>query len=326
MGNRLKKMNLSALNGWILANYSLANIRHSKYVSSRVTACSSDWELAINERINSGKPILFGRLGGLEAACVGIYLDLNNGFRNPIRYIQSIILRSRRQKQLCTNAGVFPITREIFNFFATEHLKALEILDIFSVWAKPSAWVEANYLSVDETLFVTGDASFPWPESRDRISDVGWGMALENKKVLVISPFVDSFEIQSHKFEQIFQGIEFPNMKLEFLRAPLSQGGLIDGSTYKSHLSDLKRQMEQIEFDVALVSAGAYSLPLAAYAKLMGKTGVHAGGALQLFFGVTGQRYDNYDLVRRFINSSWKRPFEHERPLNWRDIEKGCYW
>ena len=293
---------------------------------NRVKTTPDNWELEIYIRICAGEPLLFGRLGGLEASCVGIYLDLERKYRNPLRYIQGRVLLPRRQRQLCTNAGVFPVDQENFNYFASEHLEALEQLNIFSVWAKPSAWVESIYLRNPDTLFVTGDGSYPWPEPRDMGSAEGWGMALDGKRILVVSPFVDSFEEQSRKFDELFVGIKFPKMQLEFMRAPLTQGGLNDGSSYKSHLLKLKNQMSEKEFDIALISAGAYSLPLAGHAKRMGKIGIHAGGALQLFFGVTGQRYETYAQVTKFLNMAWKRPFEHERPLNWREIEDGCYW
>jgi len=311
---------------WILANYSTLNKSRAKRVSNRLAQNPANWEQQIYNRIASGRPLLIGRLGGLEASCLGIHIDSKSNFRRPIRYLQALAFKRRRQLQLCSNAGVFPLNDATFNYFASEHLDALSNLDIFSVWAKPSAWVEYKYLDRPETLFVSGDASYPWPESRDGVSAVGWGMALDKKRVLVVTPFVDSFEIQSLKLQKIFRGIDYPSMELQFLRAPLTQGGLSDGSSYRSHLSSLKSQMSLMEFDVALVSAGAYSLPLANHAKNMGNVGIHAGGALQIFFGVTGQRYDNYSQVRRFFSNEWKRPFVHERPGNWQEIEKGCYW
>ena len=317
---------LSKFKNVLLANYSYLNENRSRLVSDRVARTPQNWEFEIGRRISEGSPMLFGRLGGLEASCLGIYQDLLNGPRTPIRYSQGRLLKRRRQRQLCTNAGVFPLDDETFTFFAKEHLAALDELDIFSVWAKPSAWIESTYLRKIETLFVSGDASYPWPESRDGVSNEGWGMSLTNKRVLVVSPFIDSFEVQSLKLDKIFSDISFPNMELQFLRAPLTQGGLDDGSTYISHLKNLKNQMLQKDFDIALISAGAYSLPLASHAKKMGKIGIHAGGALQLFFGVTGQRYDTYTQVKRFYNKDWKRPFVHERPRNWKEIEDGCYW
>jgi len=311
---------------WILGNYSALNKKRSGLVLNRLEQTPKNWEFQIAKRITDGQPLLYGRLGGIEASCLGIYLDSRSVYRNPVRFLQASILKPRRQLQLRKNAGVFPETQQSFDFFCDEHLVALQDMDIFSVWGKPMAWVEATVLGKSETLFVTGDASYPWMESRDEVSKHGWGMALNGKKILVISPFIDSFAVQVPKLPQVFSGVDYPQMEIEFLRAPMTQGGLDDGSSYKSHLLSLKYSMSSIHFDVALVSAGAYSLPLAHFAKKMGKIGIHAGGAMQLFFGVTGQRYDSYPQVTKFLNPAWKRPFDHERPLSWRSIENGCYW
>jgi hypothetical protein len=84
--------------------------------------------------------------------------------------------------------------------------------------------------------------------------------------------------------------------------------------------------MESFEFDVVLISAGAYALPLAHHAKKMGKIGITCGGELQLFFGVIGKRWENMEKVTKYQNEYWIRPSESERPANWREIENGCYW
>jgi hypothetical protein len=258
--------------------------------------------------------------------CLGIYHDFKSGRKHPIRFLIAKLMYNKRFKQLCNNAGVYPKSKEIFNFFCQEHINSLNKLDIFSVWGKPNAWIESNYTDKKEITFVSGDASFPWLDSRDGVTEAGWGIAFAGKRVLVVSPFIDSIKIQVPKLNKIFEGIPIPEIAFQYLRAPLSQGGKDDGKSYKFHLLTLKNQIKLFDFDIALVSAGAYSLPLAAYAKDLGKIGIHAGGALQLFFGITGKRYDDYAIVRKFINPEWKRPFEHERPPNWRTIEDGCYW
>jgi hypothetical protein len=229
-------------------------------------------------------------------------------------------------KQLCNNAGVYPITRQMISVFGEEHFRALEIVDILSVWAKPMAWVESIYGLRNEVSLVGGDASFPWPEPRDGVSLQSWGMSLDGKKVLVASPFENTIREQEKLLSKVFKGIDIPKMRLELIKVPMSQGGLNDGKSYEYHLAKLKDEMAAREFDVALVSAGAYSLPLAAHAKMLGKRGVHAGGALQTFFGISGKRYDSYPWVLKFKNSHWKRPSLQERPENWRSIEDGCYW
>jgi hypothetical protein len=317
---------VNQLKNLALNNYSFANWSNSVKVKKRVANENPNWEAQVIRIINASAKLLFGRLGGTEAACLGIYLDLQSGRKLSIRFLIAKLMYKKRLNQLCNNAGVYPKTREMFDFFCEEHMNSLNSLDIFSVWGKPTAWVESNYAHEKKIFFVSGDASFPWLEARDGVSEVGWGMGFAGKKVLVVSPFIDSIEIQVPKLNQIFKGLSIPEIHFQYLRAPMSQGGIDDGKSYKFHLLNLKSQIKTFDFDIALVSAGAYSLPLAAYAKELGKIGIHAGGAMQLFFGITGKRYDNYPIVQRYFNSEWKRPFEHERPANWRSIEDGCYW
>jgi hypothetical protein len=310
----------------LINSYSLENSKLAKSVNRFLVEGPINWEEAIAEKVSKSEPMLFGRLGGVEASCLGIYKDLGNGYRRPLRYLQAKFLYKKRVAQLCNNAGVYPASRESFDFFCFEHIAALLEINIFSVWGKPTAWIEENFISKPQILVVSGDASYPWFESRDGFSKVGWANAFRGKKILVISPFIKSISEQVPKLSQLFESLIIPNIEFSYLEAPLSQGGLNDGKSYEIHLKNLKTSMEQQDFDIALVSAGAYSLPLAAYAKKMGKSGIHGGGATQIFFGITGQRYDSYAQVVKFKNAHWKRPYESERPHNWQSIEDGCYW
>ncbi len=89
--------------------------------------------------------------------------------------------------------------------------------------------------------------------------------------------------------------------------------------------------MSKVEFDIALISAGAYSYPLALHAKKMGKIGIHTGGGLQLFFGILGKRWEpkypeTTNYLSNYINGYWVRPSAEETPENSKMIENGCYW
>jgi hypothetical protein len=87
-------------------------------------------------------------------------------------------------------------------------------------------------------------------------------------------------------------------------------------------LEELKKAMAMQEFDVAIIGAGAWSLPLAAHAKRLGKIGLHLGGTLNLLFGIRGGRFDQ----RGLYNDHWIRPVNSERPSNFGLMEKGAYW
>lgn len=319
-------LNSAVIKGKLVNGYSLSNSRKSSLVAKKVDEFSESWEDLIAARIKSGHPTLFGRLGGLEAHCLGLWLDSKRGITHPLRYLHSKSFKNYRFRQLENNAGVYPRSAKIFDFFCSEQLTSIQAVDIFSVWAQPFAWVESVALQNADCIFVSGYGSFPWLEPRDLKSKVGWGSALEGKKVLVISPFIDSIKFQIPNLDKIFSNLKVPDIEFKFLRAPLTQGGVADGKSYRDHLLRLKDQATEIDFDIALISAGGYSLPIAAHAKNIGKIGIHAGGAMQLFFGINGQRYEQYPEVTRHINSYWKRPFDHERPENWRSIEGGCYW
>jgi hypothetical protein len=91
-------------------------------------------------------------------------------------------------------------------------------------------------------------------------------------------------------------------------------------------LEDLKKQMDAMSYDLVLVGAGLYSLPLVAHAVKRGKKGIHLGGATQLFFGIRGSRWDAMPEFQQFFNEFWTRPSAEETPAHFQQVERGCYW
>jgi hypothetical protein len=93
-------------------------------------------------------------------------------------------------------------------------------------------------------------------------------------------------------------------------------------------LEDMKQRIQETRFDVLLVGAGAYSLPLCAYARSLGKIGIHLGGNTQLLFGIYGKRWlvKTASIDHRFFNEAWCYPLQEETPPNCTAIEDGGYW
>jgi hypothetical protein len=114
---------------------------------------------------------------------------------------------------------------------------------------------------------------------------------------------------------------------LQLIEAPQTIGLPGDSiPSWENKLTMLKSRMVKIDFDVALVSAGSYSYPLAHFAKQMGKVGIHAGGGLQLFFGIIGKRWDSDVYYTKYLNQYWTRPSIKETPEGYKGVENGCYW
>jgi NADPH-dependent 2,4-dienoyl-CoA reductase/sulfur reductase-like enzyme len=84
-------------------------------------------------------------------------------------------------------------------------------------------------------------------------------------------------------------------------------------------------EVERVDFDVALIGAGAYGMPLAAHAKKLGKKAVHMAGVTQILFGIRGRRWEKPPLTD-FFNDSWTRPLAEETPPGFESVDQGAYW
>ena len=75
-----------------------------------------------------------------------------------------------------------------------------------------------------------------------------------------------------------------------------------------------------------------YGLPLSSHIKSMGKKAFHLGGALQLLFGIIGQRWINYKYSKygyqynQLFNSYWVRPPHKEKIKNAKNADNAAYW
>jgi len=89
-------------------------------------------------------------------------------------------------------------------------------------------------------------------------------------------------------------------------------------------------EISTLSFDIALISAGAYGLPLATGIKSSGRISIHIGGVMQLFFGIRGGRWDpvsnQYPFLSKYESDAWVRPTMDETPVWSRSVEGGAYW
>jgi hypothetical protein len=161
---------------------------------------------------------------------------------------------------------------------------------------------------------------------------LGWGIvpSISNLNWLVISPFEMTMRKQLPKMKEVYD----PNGALtidwdhlvktcQFLRCPFQSH--LEPSPYTSWedgLEKITKEVSSRNFDIALIGAGAWSLPLAARIKQMGKSAIHMGGELQIIFGIKGKRWDNHNIY----NAAWVRPTAEETPSNISLVEDGCYW
>ena len=147
---------------------------------------------------------------------------------------------------------------------------------------------------------------------------------------LVISPFVETMRDQIGRLQAIHdpentKEIDWDKLQkmCQFLQCPLHWH--LAPSPYRSWfhgLEELEKAALAQEFDVALIGAGAWSLPLAARIKKAGRSAIHTGGETQLLFGIKGKRWDHYG----FYNEAWVSLPRQQAPPGRERIDDGCYW
>lgn len=266
----------------------------------------------ITQLLKSAKPTAIGKLGDIETQAIQSFIKYKGNIEKWDTGIKMNLYR---------NAGVFPKNNEVFYRFCLEFLESLKSLDLIAVWYNP---YESNIVRNYATNAKLAELCALEPYYHND----PWSVHLENKKVLVIHPFNKSIERQFQYRDKIWQDERcLPNFTLDTIKVPLSDALVkSDFKDWFDALQYIKTEMSEKEFDVAIVGAGAYSIPIVAHAKKLGKFAIHLGGAVQILFGIKGGRWDSHEIGLRFYNNYWSRPLEVETPQNAAIIEDGCYW
>jgi len=155
-----------------------------------------------------------------------------------------------------------------------------------------------------------------------------WIRALAGKKVLVVSPFVDTMVEQYKKRELLHKNSEvLPEFTLSTVKSVWWYSGGKDPrfTSWYEVLDYLYDECMKQDFDIALLSCSTFSSPLAVRLKKSGKQAIQMGGCLQLLFGIKGKRWDDQGIY----NEHWVRLPENTKCGNVSvldNTEGGIYW
>jgi hypothetical protein len=280
----------------------------------------------IRQWLESGAPLMVSRLGRVEMGAVLRYLNMQapgNFLTRLARYLFQgsgpFWWDDEVRFSMQNNAGFFPASDEHLSRFARRMLQDIQGLDILSSCCPGEIRLRERFPQAKIT---------PLPDLEPYYHIDPWSQGLEGKRVLVIHPYQASIRSQYARRSVLFRDPKvLPEFELLTLKAVQSIGGATTG--YKDWFEALDWMCEQIaslDFDVAIIGAGAYSLPLAAFVKKLGKQGFHLGGATQILFGIRGSRWDRMPFFQQLYNEYWVRPSPEETPQNYKSVESGCYW
>jgi hypothetical protein len=270
--------------------------------------CSS---IIINE-LQVDKPSMIARFGSTEIKAI-LYPKIPGIFKP--------IFKARFFSNMNTLSGFFPSNEKNIRKFSELMIEDMKLLDILGSWRIEERLLQKNFPSAKIISLNTLEPYLqkdPWTE------------ILKGKKVLVVHPFNDTIESQYfnnriHLFKDQRVLPEFNSF--ETIKAVQTIAG--NRGKFKDWfeaLDYMKGEIDQRDFDVAIIGCGAYGFPLAAHVKRMGKKAVHLGGATQILFGVKGKRWIDREDFKDIINDYFVFPENKDKPQNSNQVEGGCYW
>lgn len=266
----------------------------------------------IKEMIEKGDPFIISRLGlGPETGAIISYLNKRLIFKN------------------FTNAGIYFKSRGDCKIYYDMNEKCFQ-----------NSFFLASYQDVyrrEQNLIMK---KFNLKELHSRVlepfyvcleNQEPWTLKLYGKKILVINPFVESFQKQIKSRFKIFKdkNIFHPDQEFVFYKSYQTSAGNHLHSSWLETFNLMKEDIRKLDFDFALLGCGGYGLPLCNFIKEeLGKSAVYVGGGLQLLFGVKGKRWINHPVIGKIIKENGKfiSPSGDEIMRNNRKIEGGCYW
>lgn len=287
------------------------------HYGARYIYSGGDMNRLVREFVESENPLFVARPGRTELKVLGEFL-------NSIRKRKAAFSKKWR-RNINIGAGFFTPTDKMLTRFCCEMLTMFRDVDIFALFGAVRAegiicgdYLSANCFLSDQT------ALFPYNSHRP------WTGSLKGKKVLVVHPFTDTIVKQYERRHLLFAN---PDVLPEFELIPLKAVQTLANNKCEfpdwfAALEDMKARIDEVDFDVALIGAGAYGFFLAHHCKKIGKKGIQVASALQLLFGIKGKRWvkPKSGGPAPFINEHWVYPSADERPANAELVENGCYW
>ena len=288
---------------------------------------NNELRLYLEDKIKNNTNFILPRISGIENnfAYLGVCIANNKLTKEEYNYINNVI------KSMKNNAGIKLTSIKSILKYSELYLEAFNLCDAYFDWDKSGNYIQHIALSHD---FITNnfEKNKFWALSLDIFNNIHnnpWTQALNGKRLLIISPFIESMKSKLDILPEIYGVDIFPNCEFIFLKPPQTHAAMPSDEFD----IELERFIEEIkiikdDFDIALCSCGGYANLVCSEIFKLNKSAIYVGGVLQMFFGIYGTRWlkEKPEILRIYMNKHWSRPSENEKPIGHNNIENGCYW
>ncbi|MFZ9937932.1 MAG: hypothetical protein ACO3JG_12880 [Luteolibacter sp.] len=282
----------------------------------------------IKALLTSDDPCMVSRIGNTEMAALLTYLNVVEKSPAVLKNLKYIVGKigwfwwdDFIKYDMKNNSGFFPPADSLLRKFAERFVNDIANIDVLGSWLVDDRAIR-DFFFPEAAIVPLQDLEPFWHQNP-------WTNALAGRAVLVVHPFAESIRKQYSKRHLLFSdGMILPDFELKTVKAVQSLGEH-ENHRFRDWFDALDYTSEQIaktNYDVAIIGAGAYGLPLASLVKQSGKKAVHIGGAVQLLFGITGKRWARRPCYQKLINEHWEHPLPAECPPRSSQIASGDYW
>jgi hypothetical protein len=275
-------------------------------------------------------PIAIGRHGATELRVLLFYTSMRlygTPYPNYLVY------------QMEHEAGLFPATPEMIDKWAHEYLSSLKMFDLYVTgWVTDIAEQESGLMNAYAPDTIRGlplRVLEPYYVNRD----IQWSNGLQNKHVAVVSSFANTMEKQLRNKECIWGDIHnniLPSSaKWSFVKTgycPKLAGNRDECKwppfikTWEDAVDYIVNEVKNTGAEIALIGCGSLGVLISSRLKKLGISSVVMGAAIQVIFGIKGNRWETHDIIGKLWNSAWIYPSESEIPEYANRFEGACYW
>jgi len=304
----------------------------------------------LNKKIQNNENFIIPRVAGVENNVAHITYNLNQQTNNVLYDTMmgnmKTLSESEREKLdydvhfsgiknylkvMKNNAGILIGGTYSLAKYSFDYLEAFSNCELYLGWAK---WGNVYKYINDSHDFIQKRY-----KKQNMISSLSmdifnyihnpWTIALKGKRILIVSPFIESIKDKIPIRKHIYGVDLFPDCEFVYAKPPQTQGQ-IRCKEYHLELQPFLEKLTSLkdDFDIALCSCGGYGNIVVNHIFNMDKSAIYVGGVLQMYFGIYGMRWmrERKDILKMYLNKHWSRPLENEKPEGFKNVEKSAYW
>lgn len=275
---------------------------------------------ALENNQNTNRGTLIGRNGSIELAAVLAPVQINH-------------------ETLERHVGIWP-RNKILEWRAA-YIESIGVCDVIAAgWYKPLASHEDALLNSINPL-VTRIALRDLEPYYKSTPNERWTDLLRNRRVTVVSAFAKSMQSQLSKRGDIWgednvESLLPTSATFSFVKCGYTPALALSPeaetnwpaqvNTWKEAVDYVVNEVMKTNSDVVLIGCGGLGMVIGHELKKRGKVVIILGGAVQVLFGIKGNRWAQHDVISGFWNEHWIYPSESETPAGAGLVEGSCYW